>query len=188
MLQPNYTEKSLVPYAPKKSRHNVFEFLNSAFASAKGTVFLFLCLFFVVSAFARCVCLYCPETAIDLQADIDAVHGFSLSESWKLFAPVAVMMLLSFTAGFSSLSAPAAFVSAAVYFYRFSFVCFALLYDCDRLHFVFEMSAVSLSGIFYHAVITYFEARNTLPQRVIYTFLCCVFAALTVLFAYILLK
>lgn len=188
MLQPNYSEKALVPYVPRKTRSGVFNYLNSAFASANGAVLLFLCLFFVASVFARCICLCCPDVVINFRADASTADGCFLSLSWRLFATVAVAMALSYLAGFTSLSTPVALVSALVYFYRFSFVCFALLYDCDRLRFVFMLSAVSLSGVSYHAVITHLEGRNTLPQRVIYTFLCCALAALTVFFTYILLK
>lgn len=188
MLQPNFTEKALVPYVPKKMRHGFFDFLNTSFASANGAVYLFLCLFFVASVFARCVCSCCPDVVKSLQSEVGVANGCFLSRGWKLFAPVAVAMALSYLAGFTSLSAPVALVSSLVFFYRFSFACFALLYDRDRLFFVFGLSAVSLSGVFYHAVITHFEGRNTLLQRVIYTFLCCALAASTVFFTYILLK
>lgn len=187
MLQPNFTEKALVPYVSKKAHRGVFDYFNTTFASVNGAVFLFLCLFFVVSVFARCVCSCCPDVVESLRSDVTSDSSF-LSQSWKLFAPVAVAMALSFLAGFTSLSTPVALVSALVYFYRFSFVCFALIYDGDRLRFVFQLSAVSLSGVFYHAFITYFEGRNTLLQRVMYTFLCCAFAALSVFFTYTLLK
>lgn len=187
MLQPNFTEKALVPYVPQKTHRGVFDYFNTVFASANGAVFLFLCLFFVVSVFARCISSCCPDVVQSLLSDI-AANGSFLSQSWKLFAPVAVAMALSFLAGFTSLSTPVSLVSALVYFYRFSFVCFALLYDGDRLRFVFQLSAVSLCGVFYHAFITYFEGRNTFLQRVMYTFLCCALAALTVFSTYTLLK
>lgn len=184
MIQPNYTEKALIPYSELSLRRRLCAYFNRVYYLTQPKLFLFTGLFFAVSVFARCVCVYNPLIVDSVrQGFLPTGDGLTVFSLWKVFAPIAMMQFVSYLSGFTAFDFPVSLLSAIVYFYRFSFLCFAFLHDSDRLSFAVSFTVISACGIIYHTVITCFEEKSPFLRCVLYTFLCFLFFAIAAFWA-----
>ncbi len=181
MIQPNNYEKALVPYIPIEKKKSFAELFDLAFTVRKSFYLWFLGLFFLSSAFARCVSLYNPEIAMLLHSEVDAFtadSGFSFF--MRCFLPQALVVIISYFSGYTPFAFVITAFSAVSGFYRISFLYFSLISDLSfklysGIAVLLSFTLLAVSGVVFYSEVLLVRDKKDFLHRAVYSVLCVLY-------------
>lgn len=179
MIHTDFTEKALVPYEPPAISKAAVggSFFDRLFDARKGNYFVFLGLFFLSSAFARCVSAFNPGVAASLHADAKAAAVSGVSPLLLRFLlQHAALILTTFLSGFTPFALPVALFSAVHNFFGISFFYFAVTADIIfdlyvGLSVLLSLSLIAASGILFYTEVLFLSRGKGIFHCLIYTLL-----------------
>lgn len=176
MILPNHNEKALVPYTPSKLSV-IFSCFNLVFYTRKSYYLLFLCLFFVSSALARCISVYNNDVMSLFFADLRALNCNTPNKFIIIHCCVA---FLAFFSAFTPFSIPISLFASAHSFYFLSYMCFSVadyidngIYKGVALLLVFSLSSVL--GILFYTECVVFRSQRGILYRIFYGFIFAIY-------------
>ncbi len=179
MIQTDFTEKALVPYEPAVISEPLAEgsLFDRLFDARKGNYFVFLGLFFLSSAFARCVSAFNPGVAALLYADAGAATaGGASALLLRFLLQHAALILTAFLSGFTPFALPVALFSAVHNFFGISFFYFAVTADINfdlyvGLSVLLSLSLIAATGILFYTEVLFLQHGKGVFHYLIYAFL-----------------